>query len=242
MGAIKTTLTVVPLCGLTALGWWYYRDRTEKDRTIAEQKRVIGELEKKLDRAWASELVADLKIDRVGKDAQGRDTVDATFVQYVPGTDKPELSKSMTLVGDEVYVDALVVQFDRAFVDGADPLKGKSMLLFRRAFGDQQKPVDGVPLFVQDPGQVVPERVKVDDQPGSYETKIWSSFWQLASDPDKAKAEGVRVAQGEAPHLKPVVGQVYKLTLRQSGGLEMTPRIPAAVLAPPTTAPATSAH
>jgi len=42
-----------------------------------------------------------------------------------------------------------------------------------------------------------------------------------------------RLAQGEAPHVKVVPGQVYKLTLRASGGLEIQPRLPAAVTGAP---------
>ena len=38
--------------------------------------------------------------------------------------------------------------------------------------------------------------------------------------------------------MKAVQGQVYKLTLRAAGGLEMTPRLPAALVGPPEAPPA----
>ena len=210
---------------LTAAGVGAYWKYTEKDRVIEEQKRVIAELGVKLDRAWAEELVADVRVLSV-KDGQ----MALTFVQYEPGTEKAALTKSMTLPGEELYIDALVVKFDRKLVETGDGLRGKSLLLFRRAFGDQQKPVDGVPLFHQGNESVIPEGLQVDAQPSDFERQIWTRFWELANDPDKAKAEGVRIAQGEAPHVKAVPGQVYKLSLRASGGLEISPRLPAAVL------------
>jgi len=218
---------ILPLAGIGALagaGYYVYSTLTAKDRQIVEQKRVIGELGQKLDRAWSSELVADLRVNRIG---DGK--MDLTFVQYKPGTEESVFRKDFTLPGEEVYVDALVVSFERAYVEGGDGLRGKSLLLFRRAFGDRQKPVEGVPLHATGTAEV-PEVYSVDAQPSAFERRIWADFWELANDPTKAKERGVRVAQGEAPHVKAVAGQVYKLTLRAAGGLEMTPRIPAAAL------------
>jgi len=221
---------MVPLVALGVVGGAVYWHFTEKDRVIAEQRRIIGELAKKLDRAWASELVADMRVNRVTTDVGGKHQMDLTFVQYQPGSQVPVLKKSFTLPGDEFYVDALVVQFDRQFVDEGDALRGRSLLLFRRAFGDQQKPVEGVTLFRTAEDSPIPEVARVDATPSAFEQEIWTRFWDYASDAKQAAAAGIRVAQGEAPHVKAVAGQVYKLSLRASGGLEITPRIPDAVL------------
>lgn len=210
-------------------GWWYWRS-TAKDRVIAEQRRVIAALEQKLDRAWASELVGDLRINSVDP---GRQEMNVTFFQYAPGTEKPTVEKTMTLPGSEVYIDALVVTFERKLVEAGDGLKGKSLLLFRRAFGDLQKPVDGIPLFRRDGASPIPEVAQLDPKPTDFERELWTRFWDYANDPRRAAENGIRLAQGEAPHVKVVPGQVYKLTLRASGGLEIQPRLPAAVTGAP---------
>jgi hypothetical protein len=220
--------SIVSLTLLAAIaggGYWFYWTQGAKDRTIADQQRVIAELEKKLDRAWSSELVADVRVDDI-RDGQ----LALTFIQYQPGTETPSFKKSFTIAGEELYVDALVVTFERGFVEGADKLRGKSLLLFRRAFGDRQKPVDGVPLFESRGAAPIPEQLQVDSTPSAFEQQIWTTFWTLANDPVKARAQGIRFAQGEAPHVKAMKGQIYKLSLRASGGLELTPRIPAAAL------------
>jgi hypothetical protein len=225
---------VVALAALGAFagaGFYVYSTLTAKDRTIEEQKRVIVELGKRLERAWASELVADLRVNRIDVGPDGKTRMDLTFLQYQPGTETPAFRKDFALPGDEVYIDGLVIQFERPYVEAADGLRGKSLLLFRRAFGDRQQPVDGVPLY-EARGEIPAEYV-VDDRPSEFERRLWSEFWTLANDPQKARERGVRVAQGEAPHVKVVAGQVYKLTLRASGGLELTPRIPAAALPKP---------
>jgi hypothetical protein len=232
MGKRRLGLGALLVGTLAASGVYLHWRTTEKDRVIAAQKKLIGEIEKKLDRAWASDLVADLRINSV---TTAPPQMNVTFFQYAPGTETPTIERTMTLPGDEVYIDALVVTFDRKLVEAGDGLKGKSMLLFRRAFGDLQKPSDGVPLFRRDATSVVPEVAQVDAQPGDFERELWGRFWEYANDPARAAAAGIRVAQGEAPHIKVVQGQVYKLTLRASGGLEIVPRLPTAVTGRPRT-------
>src|SRR5688572_24697518 len=222
---------VLAVALLAAGGYAYWRI-TAKDRLIAEQKRLIGVLEQKLDRAWATELVGDLRVNAVSADP-AKPEMNVTFFQYQPGTETPELERTMTLPGTEVYIDALVVTFDRKLVEAGDGLKGKSMLLFRRAFGDLQKPSEGVPLFRREGELPIPEMAQVDAQPSQFERDLWARFWDYANDPRRAEEMGIRIAQGEAPHVKVVPGQVYKLTLRASGGLEIQPRLPAAVTGAP---------
>ncbi|GAC1393513.1 MAG: hypothetical protein NVSMB47_00960 [Polyangiales bacterium] len=239
MRALVAVLTLVLLAGVGFVGFSWWQDQRAKERTIEEQKRIIAALSQKLDRAWADELVADLRVESVDRDAQGQPRMRVRFVQYAPGSETPTLQKTMTLLGEELYVDALVVQFDRKFVDDGDGLRGKSLLLFRRAFGDRQRPIDGVPLFRDDEAAAqpstpvdvaIPETVQVDTKPSEFERALWQRFWLLANDPKQAAEQGVRVAQGEAPHVRAVAGQVYKLTLRASGGLAIVPRLPAAML------------
>ena len=237
--ALLSIALIVALAGVTFLGWQWYRKEGEKDRTIEEQKRVIAALEQKLDRAWAEELVADMRVNSLSKSDKGEPQMNLTFAQYAPGTEKPVMQKSMTIPGEEFYVDAFVAKFDRKLVEEGDGLRGKSLLLFRRVFGDRQRPIDGVPLYRQSNqvDLVVPEQLQVDATPSPFEVQLWTKFWTYANDPKAAGEAGVRVAQGEAPHVKAVSGQVYKIVLRASGGLEITPRLPAAMVGGAASAP-----
>jgi hypothetical protein len=49
-----------------------YERATKKDRLIAEQTRIIAALERRLDRSWADERVADVRVDAITKDQDGR--------------------------------------------------------------------------------------------------------------------------------------------------------------------------
>lgn len=195
------------------------------DHEGRESRRIIAELERKLDRAWSAELVADIVVHSVdgGK-------IDATFVQYSNNNEVPAFERRLTLHGEEIYIDALVAQFDRGLVEANDGLRGKSILLFRKAFGDRQEPANGIALFCATDDSLIPAVAAVDSEPSEFERKLWSRFWDIANSPALSTQLGVRVAQGEAPHVKAVAGQVYKLTLRAAGGLEITPRLPAAVV------------
>src|SRR5262249_35164529 len=96
-----------------------------------KQERVIAELAGKLDRLKAEELTADLAVLGQEKAKDGATVTKLSFVEYRPKTTLPLLTKTFEVRGDEVYVDALVVQFDDKFVEVGDGLRGKSLLLFR---------------------------------------------------------------------------------------------------------------
>jgi hypothetical protein len=232
---LGTLLTLLFLGALGVAGFLLYEKSTEKDRQIAEQKRVIAALELRLDRSWAEELVADVRVDAITRAPDGgQPEMTLTFAEYAPGTETPSLRKTMTLPGEEFYIDALVVEFQRKLVEDGDGLRGKSLSFFRRAFGDRQKPIEGVALYRQSAETEVsgdiPDGLRVDPHPSEYERQVWTRFWSYANDPAQAAAAGIRVAQGEAVHTRAVRGQVYKVTLSASHGLSLLPRLPAAMV------------
>ena len=69
------------------------------------------------------ELVADARVDALTRDPDGgQPEMTITFARYAPGTETPSLRKTMTLPGEELYVDALVVDLPREGTDGWMPL------------------------------------------------------------------------------------------------------------------------
>jgi hypothetical protein len=56
-----------------------------------------------------------------------------------------------------------------------------------------------------------------------FEKKIWDEFWTIANDEAKANEMGIRAAHGEAPSMKLQKGKSYKVLLRASDGLSITP-------------------
>jgi len=125
-----------------------------------------------------------------------------------------------TIDGDIVYVDAYVIKYNDELVEqGNDPLRSTNVFVFRRLFGELQKPADGFPLDQTTSRPVIYGK---PDEMTDYQKELWSHFWEYANDAEKAKEARIRVAQGEAPSIKLQRGKLYTISLRASGGLEIT--------------------
>jgi hypothetical protein len=131
-----------------------------------------------------------------------------------------EQAKTFTIKGDVVYVDAWVVKFDYAHLEQSDPLRSTSICLFRRVFGEDQRPADG---FVLDAVGSQPAAYRTGGKPSEFEQQIWSRFWEYANNPTLAKQAGVRAAHGEAPSIKLLPGRSYRVLLQVAGGLSIDP-------------------
>ncbi|MFW6162529.1 MAG: hypothetical protein ACODAJ_07140, partial [Planctomycetota bacterium] len=129
-------------------------------------------------------------------------------------------SRVFTVRGREVYFDALLIKFAEDRVKVGDPLRGKSLHLFRRAFGSAQEPRDGPLLAAREPG-AVPRAYRSGQGVSDFERRLWARFWHWTAHPDEAAAEGVRVAQIDAVGTRPEVGATYRITLEHDGGLNL---------------------
>jgi hypothetical protein len=127
-------------------------------------------------------------------------------------------SRRFIVNDDVIFFDALVLKFDPEYVSLGDALRGKSLALFRRIYGEHQNPIDGFPI---DPSGDVPNIFRVNPDPTPFEQQLWAQFWQLAADPDLALRNGVKVAQGEAVYVPVERGQAWTLTLQNNGGLSI---------------------
>jgi hypothetical protein len=125
-----------------------------------------------------------------------------------------------TVKGDILYVEAWVVKFEDQYVERADPFRGTSICLFRRLWGEYQEPNDGYKIEAVGSRPAAYSR---GDEPSELEREIWENFWDYATDPDKAREAGVRVADVEATANKLIPGRRYRVELRASDGLSIKP-------------------
>lgn len=122
----------------------------------------------------------------------------------------------LTIAGRFLYLESLVIKFDDDHVEAGDFLRGTSIALFRRAFGDQESPEQGVPL---DRTGQLPGAYGGDAQPDPFYASLWERFWDYANDPEAAAEKGVRAIHGEAPFMELRPEGIYRVELRSSGGL-----------------------
>ena len=112
------------------------------------------------------------------------------------------------------------MKFDYKNVEEADIDRSTSLVLFRRIFGESQKPADGFPL---DTVGTRPNAYGRGKPMSDFEKKIWGDFWNIANDAAKARKMGIRAAHGDAPFIKLKKGKSYRIELRASDGLSIRP-------------------
>jgi hypothetical protein len=164
--------------------------------------------------AWLT--VTDQYVDTDTKTLQ-------TAGRFVEVNDKNEpvgTPKPFRIEGDVVYVDNWIVKFEDKFVEKAEIDRTTSLVLFRRIFGESQTPNNGIPL---DAVGSRPQIYGRGGQMSDLEKHLWNEFWSIANDEAKAKELGIRAAHGEAVSMKLQKGKSYKIQLRASDGLSITP-------------------
>jgi hypothetical protein len=200
----------------------------EKDTAIAALNVDVREKEARIQRLDTSLRL--LKVShRVGwltvldQDIDPATNQLYTVGQFVEVNDQGQpmgKPKDFRINGDIVYIDNWVVKFDDKYVEHAEIDRSTSLVLFRRIFGENQTPNEG---FVIDAVGSRPQAYGSDNQMSDFEKKIWDEFWTIANDEAKAKELGIRAAHGEAPSMKLQKGKSYKVLLRASDGLSITP-------------------
>jgi hypothetical protein len=218
---IYKSLLVLVLLTASGGGLLLYREHNSVEHKLEEANRRADELKQVVSRLETVRRVADIMVtDQTESAGILRTTL--LFVEYArDGVTPLEPSKYFTIEGNKAHVDAMVIKFDGKFVEQNDPLRGHSLALFLRLFGENQDPAHGFPI--DEPGHIPAIYKGSDPQAEPFERELWANFWKLADDPDYRNSMGVRVAQGESPWRDFQKGWLYKLTLDSSGGLNFEP-------------------
>jgi len=200
---------------------------------IREQKETIVKLEQDKERLEAYLKIlkrvdrrARVEVLQQVRDPQGNLQTTIRFTETDANGKPVSVSRDLTLPGQEVYFDTLVIKFDDHFVEQGDPLKGEAIMLFRRIFSSTMRAEDG---FVIDQEGQPPEIYAERRAPSAFEKELWKRFWELANDETLAKQHGVRAIHGDAPYMRLEPDRVYEIWLRSTGEVIITPgtRLPA---------------
>jgi hypothetical protein len=195
------------------------RLRAEKEDLARQQFALEQCIQRLTDADRVAEVhVVEQRLLESNSDAS-RPRVQTTLEFIELDREQHPLPSRRFVIDDEViYFDALVVKFSHENVAAGDALRGKSLALFRRVYGEGQQPSEGQPI---DPQGDVPNIFRVHAEPSEFEQQLWTRFWDYARDPELAAAEGVRIAQGEAVYVPMREGDVWALTLQHNGGLNI---------------------
>ena len=192
------------------------RDTTVAQLNDARQKNE--QLKQVVQRLEAERRVADVIVTGQTTTGGGQKTT-LLFVEYArDGSTLP--ARRFTIDGNVAHIDAIVVKFDRDFVQDNDPLRGHSLALFNRLYGENQPPEKG--FRIDAPGEIPDVYRSADSQVSDFERELWANFWKLADDEAYRKSRGVRVAQGEGVWVPFYPDKLYTVTLDSDGGLNIT--------------------
>ena len=188
------------------------------ETVVAEKERALRALELANRLLKVARRVARIEVLAQGAPAEspGRLRTTVRFTELGPDGEPLAPGQELTVEGKRVYVEGLVIQFEDRYVEQGDALRGTSLCLFQRLFGENQTPSEGVPL---DRSGQQPLVYGGDTTPDPVHRALWERFWDYANDPTLARELGVRALQGEAPFVEARVGQTYRLELRAAGGL-----------------------
>ena len=118
------------------------RQLAERDAQIRALKERNQALEAAVRLLRYTERRARLVVLDQAPGPEGHPRTRVRFTELDPQGDPVGEPRELSLDGDEVYVDALVIKFDDTFVMAGDALKGKALLLFRRIFTDRRRPAE----------------------------------------------------------------------------------------------------
>jgi hypothetical protein len=190
-------------------------------QTVADLDEERRKLTVFVERLTTESHVARVHVREARPNADGEPVYTVEFTE-LDRQGRPLPSRIFDCVGKEVYFDALVIKFSDDAVKTGDILRGKSLHLFRRAFGSAQEPRNG-PLIATSQYDDVPNVYRLSPEHADFETRLWRLFWYLAAHPKDAEAEGIRILQIEAQGIRPAVGTTYEITLEHDGGLNIKP-------------------
>lgn len=218
-------LAVMTVCGVGTV-WVLMPDEAARlRREYAELEREKVELARAVDRLTGEDRVAEVHVieQLPPEHPGGRPVTRIEFIE-LDRDGHPLPARQFTIDDDVIFFDALVIKFDPEHVAAGDKLRGKSLAMFRRIYGEHQNPAEGA---LVDPTGEVPGRYRGAPEANAYERKLWARFWDYATFPEEAAKEGVRVAHGEAVYVPMREGQVWTLTLQNNGGLSIKLHRPA---------------
>lgn len=196
----------------------FYRDHSAVERKTAELMDQNRALELVVDRLTDERRVAEMLVTKQTV-VNGIPQTTLLFEEY--GKNRSALPpKLFTILGNQVHVDAMVIKFERDFVKKNDPLRGHSLALFTRIYGNHQSPDDG--FMIDAPGQIPNYYQGADPRVSSFELDLWNNFWKLAREPDYRQKMGVRVSNGQSVWWPCDPDQLYTLTIEADGGLNVS--------------------
>lgn len=209
---LRTLLGVAALILILIGGYWVYHVWTEKQRYERYLYNILSERRVAEVCALQQEHPSDRPVHTTVRFQEFRESGD------------PLSPITLTLPGEEIYIDALVTVFDSEAVQAGE---SKSLYLFRRIFTDRVPPRQGVALYRDAHAyDGIPQPYVHGTIEPAIQRWVWERLWSLIEDTAYAEAQRVRTYFGQAVYARMSAGECYIVTLQNHGGLLLTTHTP----------------
>ena len=201
------------------VGVVYYQHAVSTERKIEKLQDEKRQLEQVVTRLEHEKRVADVLVSRQERNAAGQVETTLLFVEYdKQGQTLP--AKSFTIEGNTAHIDAMVIKFEHEYVAKNDALRGHSIALFTKIYGEKQAPADAA--MIDAPGKIPDIYRGADPVVSEFENKLWRDFWRLYEDESYRQRQGVRALGGHGVWGPFQPDRLYTITIESDGGLNMT--------------------
>ena len=154
---------------------------------VAQKEQEIQSLTFALQLLKVDRRIAKLEVLAQGATEQEPERVRTTlrFTELDQDGEPLAPGREITIEGKTIYVESLVIKFDDSYVERGDPLRGTSLCLFRRIFGENQSPEEGALL---DPSGELPAAYAGDATPTPPDMPVTSTRWPTGNSPHCVRA------------------------------------------------------
>ncbi len=208
MKTIRNIFFILLIAGASIFLYQLYNKFVRENAVL---KQVITRLE--ADSRVAEVLVTGVNFD----EAEQKNFTTIKLLEY-DAQGLPLEPKYFTFSGNIIQFQSLVIRFDDIKIREGDQLKGKSAFIFWKVFLLDGKNTQEYEITKMNS---IPDGYKVKDLNDPFEANLWQQFWAYALDPSKAKGEGIKNAQIEAPGTMFVPGKLYTIKIEHDGGLRI---------------------
>ncbi len=200
----------------------------EQQMTIDRQVKEItklGEENERLEIARrllkVDHRLARIRVLQVGTNEEDGSTFsEVEFQEFVDGDQPLGEPRRFRLAGDEIRVDCWIVKFDDKYIEEADLIRGTSLCVFKSIYGNLDGPQKA---HVLEEENSRPAAYGAGRNVSELEQRIWTDFWEISSDPDRAFEMGIRASHGQVNYVKARPGITYQVDLRASDGMTIRP-------------------
>ncbi|MCX5681420.1 MAG: hypothetical protein NT079_03975, partial [Candidatus Omnitrophica bacterium] len=181
LGLMKSIVVLMLITIILYAGYYFYNK-------YVYEKKILEQI---VERLKADSRIAEVLVTNVVYyPASDTNTTTIKFLEF-DSLGKPLAPKYFTFSGNIIQFQSLVVRFADSLVATGDPLRGKSVYLFWKAFvlnGANTKE------YVITPINEIPQGYKIEGLSSLLEDGIWKNFWAYALNPKKAVSAGIKNA------------------------------------------------